>query len=274
MTDMLRVESSRAPPAGPAEAVAHWRALSREHPGQFDRQLATSLAAYAHSQAVSGDAVGALATGREALDLWQRLNEASPSFEPQLGNILFAVSVYLAKLGNVELARSMAEDAVRFWRKASTVDSSRRVQLAAALQQLSTRYNQNKMWRQSLTSEREAIAIKRELLGGGGQANKAFAKDLDRFVNRLVELGEAGEAIVVAKEAADQWRRLAADDPDGSSAGHAAALRQLGSLLGERPVTAPEAAREARPVLKEARHLRTQRALRWLTRAFGIRQAK
>ncbi len=275
MTDVLRGENKIASPTGPAEAVAHWRARSREHPGQFDRQLANSLVAYAHSQAVNGDTVGALTTGREALDLWQPLDQASQSFEPQLGNTLFAVSVYLAKLGNLELARSVAEDAVRFWRKASTVDPSRRVQLAGALQLLSARYNQAKMWRQSMTCEREAIVTKRELFAdGAGQADKAFAKDLDRFANRLVEAGETDEAIVVAKEAADQWRRLAADDPDGSGAGHVAALKQLGSLLGERPVTAPEAALEARPILKEARHLRTRRAFRRLVRTLGLRRAK
>ena len=272
---MQQVEHERAPPTEPGEAVAHWRALSIEHPGQFDRELATSLLAHAHSQAVGGDTVGALATGREALGLWQRLDEASSSFEPQLGNILFAVSVYLSQLGNAEAARSAAEDAVRFWRKASAMDASKRISLAEALQLLSACYTQTRMWRQSLTSEREAIAIRRELLAAGvAAADKAFARRLDKFVRSLLALGETDEAIMVAREAADQWRCLAAEDPVGSGAGHVAALKQLGSLLGERPISAPGSARDARRILKEARHIQTARAFHWLTRTLKFRQAK
>src|SRR5579875_1653927 len=105
VTRQVAVGEDGTPPKEPQAAVAYWRALARERPGRFDRELASSLVTYAHAQSMGGDTVGAVATGQEALTLWRSLDEASGAFEPQLGTIMYALSVYLSKLGNAELAR-------------------------------------------------------------------------------------------------------------------------------------------------------------------------
>jgi hypothetical protein len=188
----------------------------------------------------AGDAAGALAAIREAVEIRRRLARDNPArFAPDLAQSLNNLSNWLSDAGDDAGALAAIRDAVEIRRRLAQDYPARFApDLALSLNNLSVRLGDAGDGAGALAAIREAVEIRRQL----AQDNPArFAPDLALSLNnlsaRLSDAGDGAGALAAIREAVEIRRRLAQANPARFAPDLALSLNNLSNGLSDAGTT-------------------------------------
>jgi len=145
------------------------------------------------------------------------------------------LSVRLAQVGLTERALPPAQESVQIYRDLSGADPVRyRTDLAGAVANLGVRFHRLGRFHEAAAATSEAIAIRRELVGGSPQNLPDLAISLLNLSADLAELGRiVPDGLAAAEEATAINRQLAQAQPHRYMPEFAASLVNLAALLAK-----------------------------------------
>jgi len=198
--------------------------------------MASSLRDFAIRLIEMGDREGALAPGREALEICRELAGKNPdAFRPELASSLYTLAAVLNEFGDRQGALALAREATEIYGELGKKNHDAfRPDLARSLDNLANRLGALGNREGALAPGREAVEIFRELTAKNPDA---FRPDLARSLNNLAihlsEMGDREGALASGREAVEIYRELTAKDPDAFRPDLASSLHTLANRLSE-----------------------------------------
>ncbi|EFL32652.1 tetratricopeptide repeat family protein [Streptomyces viridochromogenes DSM 40736] len=201
-----------------AEAVSLYRSLAEKDPKAFVHQLANALNTYANQLHDTGRVEEALTAAEESAARYRSLAEAEPDrFTADLAMSLMTLASQLRESGRQEEALETQRESVALHRRlAERQPGVFRHDLASALNNLCLLLSTTGSPDAALAAVNEAADIQRDLMESGstGRARPSLPTALMNKMSCLCDLGREQEAVPVAEEAVEHYRRLVEDDPD------------------------------------------------------------
>ena len=208
------VEDVRLPIGLVPAAVAIWQSLLNVTKGDAARAMLLNNLSVDLRQL--GDGTGALAAGREAVDIYRRLAKANPArFEPNLAMSLNTLSNRLSEAGDGAGALAAIREAVEIRRRLAAANPARfEPDLALSLNNLSNSLSEAGDGAGALAAIREAVEIRRRLAAANpARFEPDLALSLNNLSNSLSEAGDGAGALAAIREAVEIYDRLAKASP-------------------------------------------------------------
>ena len=175
----------------------------------------------------------ALSATQEAIVIRRRLAQADPAeHEPMLANSLGNLGIDLWTLGRSAEALDAMTEAVRIYRRRAAAEpGAYEADLAAELNNLAGSLVALERYADALAPATEAIAIFRQLASNDSGMLNELGSCLRNLAIIRNGLGQPEEALTAAREAAENYRRLALIQPETYEVEFADSLRSLGNRL-------------------------------------------
>lgn len=184
-------------------AVERYRALAQINPARFRPKLASALKTLSNCAGFRSEWDFAIATMREALEIYGELAQQDDEFIPDLAAGVHSLSAWLRGVGKPDIALSMSSKAVRIYRGLVQEQPYQFMPyLGAALESFASCMAEAGQKEEALEPRREAIALYRKLEERyPGVFRRFVVIGLAALSVRLKEIGREAEARMVAQEA-------------------------------------------------------------------------
>jgi Trypsin-like peptidase domain/Tetratricopeptide repeat len=212
------------------------RPLARDNTSTYLPQLAAQLVNLCNRLSQAGQRQAALATAREAAEIYRRLVAESPdAYLPDLAIALTNLGAALTDVGQRQEAFALGQQITGIYRQLAAASPDQHLAgLAMALTNLSLDFGQAGQYQTALATAREATDIYRQLAKADpGHYLPGLAMALNSNAVHLAVTEQLDAALPVAAEATDIYRQLAAANPDAYLPDLALALTNQGKRLGE-----------------------------------------